>query len=92
MPIRGPDSVPFDSRITAPGSSWPQSTRIVQLKRRQTSKVDSMIVLGARRGRTRRSIPFLHDVPAAPMSAGTEGELPIEMSWFIAATPNVKSF
>jgi hypothetical protein len=40
---------PDTGRITAPGSSWPQSTRIVQLKRRPTSKVDSMMVLGARR-------------------------------------------
>ena len=39
-------------RITAPGSSWPQSMRIVQRKRRPTSKVDSMIVLRARRGAT----------------------------------------
>src|ERR1700730_10790170 len=57
-------------RITAPGSSWPQSMRIVQRKRRPTSKVDSMIVLRARRGGTgskyvtlrgglRRAIPFL---------------------------------
>jgi integrase len=37
-------------RITAPGSSWLQSTRIVQRKRRPTSNVDSMIVLRARRG------------------------------------------
>jgi hypothetical protein len=36
--------------ITAPGSSWPQSTRSVQRKRRPTSNVDSMIVLRARRG------------------------------------------
>ena len=54
----------------APGSSWPQSTRIVQLKRRPTSNVDSMIVLRARRGGTgskyvtlrgglRKAIPFL---------------------------------
>src|SRR5207237_6188163 len=52
------------------GSSWPQSTRIVQLKRRPTSNVDSMMVLRARRGGTgskyvtlrgglRRAIPFL---------------------------------
>src|SRR5260370_33944638 len=39
-------------RITAPGSSWPQSTRIVQRKRRPTSNVDSMMVLRARRGGT----------------------------------------
>src|SRR5439155_11248819 len=49
---------------------WPQSTRIVQLKRRPTSNVDSMMVLRARRGGTgskyvtlrgglRRAIPFL---------------------------------
>jgi hypothetical protein len=46
--------VPFagSGRITSPGSSWPQSTRIVQRKRRPTSKVDSMIVLRARRGGT----------------------------------------
>src|SRR5580693_2002800 len=54
----------------APGSSWRQSTRIVQLKRRPTSNVDSMMVLRARRGGTgskyvtlrgglRRAIPFL---------------------------------
>ena len=57
-------------RITAPGSSWPQSTRSVQRKRRPTSNVDSMMVLRARRGATgskyvtlrgglRRAIPFL---------------------------------
>jgi hypothetical protein len=46
--------VPFTGtgRITAPASSWPQSSRIVQRKRRPTSKVDSMMVLRARRGRT----------------------------------------
>src|ERR1700732_3210333 len=38
--------------ITASGLSWPQSTRIVQRKRRPTSNVDSMIVLRARRGGT----------------------------------------
>src|ERR1700716_3391245 len=36
--------------ITAAGSSSPQSTRIVQRKRRPTSNVDSMVVLRARRG------------------------------------------
>src|SRR6266705_4063968 len=52
------------------GSSWLQSTRIVQRKRRPTSNVDSMMVLRARRGGTgskyvtlrggvRRAIPFL---------------------------------
>ena len=41
---------PGTARITAPGSSWPQSTRIVQRKWRPTSKVDSMMVLRARRG------------------------------------------
>jgi hypothetical protein len=61
---------PGSGRITAPGSSWPQSTRIVQRKRRPTSNVDSMMVLRARRGGTgskyvtlrgglRRAIPFL---------------------------------
>src|SRR5712692_5980763 len=61
---------PGTGRITAPGSSWPQSTRIVQRKRRPTSNVDSMMVLRARRGGTgskyvtlrgggRRAIPFL---------------------------------
>jgi Transposase DDE domain group 1/Protein of unknown function (DUF763) len=39
-------------RITTPGSSWPQSTRIVQRKRLPTSKVDSMTVLRGRRGGT----------------------------------------
>jgi hypothetical protein len=43
---------PDTGRITAPGSSWPQTTRIVQLKRRPTSNVDSMMVLRARRGGT----------------------------------------
>jgi hypothetical protein len=43
---------PGSGRITTPGSSWPQSMRIVQRKRRPTSKVDSMIVLRARRGAT----------------------------------------
>jgi hypothetical protein len=38
--------------MTAAGSSSPQSTRIVQRKRRPTSNVDSMIVLRARRGGT----------------------------------------
>ena len=67
--IRGCHSL-GSGRITAPGSSWPQSTRIVQRKRRPTSNVDSMMVLGARRGGTgskyvtfrggrRRAIPFL---------------------------------
>src|SRR5258705_3371466 len=68
----GHTRVPFTGyrQITAPGSSWPQSIRIVQLKRRPTSNVDSMIVLRARRGGTgskyvtlrgglRRGIPFL---------------------------------
>src|ERR1700674_380993 len=41
---------PAAGRITAPGSSSPQSTRIVQRKRRPTSNVDSMMVLRARRG------------------------------------------
>src|SRR5208283_1909032 len=61
---------PGTGRITAPGSSWPQSTRIVQRKRRPTSNVDSMIVLRDRcggtgskyvtlRGGVRRAIPFL---------------------------------
>src|SRR5712671_3597385 len=61
---------PGTGRITAPGSSWLQSTRNVQLKRRPTSNVDSMMVLRARRGGTgskyvtlrggvRRAIPFL---------------------------------
>jgi hypothetical protein len=43
---------PGSGRITAPGSSWPQSTRIVQRKRRPTSKVDAMTALRARRGAT----------------------------------------
>ena len=43
---------PGSGRITTPGSSWPQSMRIVQRKRRPTSNVDSMMVLRARRGRT----------------------------------------
>jgi hypothetical protein len=43
---------PGTGRITAPGSSSPQSTRIVQRKRRATSNVDSMMVLRARRGGT----------------------------------------
>jgi hypothetical protein len=46
------DREPRAGRITAPGSSWPQSTRIVQLKRRPTSNVDSMMCLRARRGGT----------------------------------------
>src|SRR5258705_9444943 len=61
---------PGSGRITAPGSSWPQSMRIVQRKRRPTPNVDSMMVLRARRGGTgskyvtlrgglRRDIPFL---------------------------------
>ena len=49
--IRGCHS-PRIGRITAPGSSWLQSTRIVQRKRRPTSNVDSMMVLRARRGGT----------------------------------------
>jgi predicted 3-demethylubiquinone-9 3-methyltransferase (glyoxalase superfamily) len=49
--IRGCHS-PRIGWITAPGSSWPQSTRIVQRKRRPTSNVDSMMVLRARRGGT----------------------------------------
>jgi hypothetical protein len=40
------------TRITAPGSSSPQSTRIVQRTRRPTSNVDSIMVLRARRGGT----------------------------------------
>jgi hypothetical protein len=47
--IRGCHS-PRTGRITTPGSSWPQSTRIVQRKRRPTSNVDSIMVLRARRG------------------------------------------
>jgi hypothetical protein len=43
---------PGSGRITTPGSSWPQSMRIVQRKRRPTSKGVSMIVLRARRGAT----------------------------------------
>jgi hypothetical protein len=43
---------PGSGRMTAPGSSWPQSIRIVHRKRRPTSKVDSMTVLRARRGAT----------------------------------------
>jgi len=35
-----------------PGSSWPQSMRIVQRKRRPTSNVALMTVLRARRGAT----------------------------------------
>jgi hypothetical protein len=61
---------PGAGRIVAPGSSCPRSTRIVQRKRRPTSKVESMTVLRARRGGTswkwatlrggvRRAIPFL---------------------------------
>src|ERR1700730_1482971 len=61
---------PGTGRITAPGSSWLQSTRIVQRKRRPTSNVDSMMVLRARRGGTgskyvtwrggrRRALPLL---------------------------------
>jgi uncharacterized protein (DUF2235 family) len=38
--------------LIAPGSNWPQSTRIVQRQRRPTSKVDSTTVLRARRGAT----------------------------------------
>jgi len=34
---------PGSGRITAPGSSWPQSTRMVQRKRRPTSNVDSAV-------------------------------------------------
>src|ERR1700756_2118974 len=44
--------LPGAGRIPAPGSSWPQSTRIVHRKRRPTSKVDSITVLRARRGAT----------------------------------------
>src|SRR5271169_14934 len=61
---------PPTGRITASGSSCPQSTRSVQRKRRPTSKVDSITVLRGRRGGTgsnqvtlwgglRRAIPFL---------------------------------
>src|SRR5580704_7082193 len=56
-------------RITASGSSWLQSTRIVHRKRRPTSNVDSMTVLRGRHGGTgskyvafrgrRRAIPSL---------------------------------
>src|SRR3984893_13357258 len=67
--MRGCDS-PGSGPITASGSSCPQSTRIVQRKRRPTSNVGSMMVLRARRGGTgskyvtlrgglRRAIPFL---------------------------------
>jgi hypothetical protein len=38
--------------MTAPGSSSPQLIRIVQRKRQPTSKVDSMMMLRARRGGT----------------------------------------
>ena len=47
---------PGAGRITAPGSSWPQSIRIVQRKRRPTSKVDSMMVLRAEARRHRFEI------------------------------------
>jgi hypothetical protein len=49
LDMRGCHS-PGSGRMTAPGSSWPQSMRIVQ--RKPTSKVDSMIVLRPRRGAT----------------------------------------
>jgi hypothetical protein len=49
--MRGSHS-PGTGRITAPGSSWPQSMRIVHRKRRPTSNVGSMTVLRARRGGT----------------------------------------
>jgi hypothetical protein len=48
MRVPSPDT----GRITAPGSSWLQSTSIVQRKRRPTSNVDEMTVLRARRGGT----------------------------------------
>jgi hypothetical protein len=61
---------PRIGRIHRAGSSWPQSTRSAQRKRRPTSKVDSMTVLRGRLGGTgskyvtlqgglRRTIPFL---------------------------------
>jgi hypothetical protein len=52
--VLGHAGTPFAAyrRITAPGSSAPQSTRIVQRKRRPTSNVDSMMVLRARRSGT----------------------------------------
>jgi hypothetical protein len=43
---------PGSGLITAAGSSWPQSIRIVQRKRWPTWKVDSMIVFRLRRGGT----------------------------------------
>ena len=46
---------PGSGRITAPGSSRPQSTRIVQRKRQPTSNVDSMTVLRAGAGRPARN-------------------------------------
>jgi hypothetical protein len=44
-------AVVISIEYSSDGASWPQSTRIVQLKRRPTSNVDSMMVLRARRGR-----------------------------------------
>jgi hypothetical protein len=44
-------------RITAPGSSLPESTRIVQRNRRLTSKVDSMTVLRASAGVQMGNLP-----------------------------------
>src|SRR5215471_6442177 len=60
--------LPSTGWITAPGSIWPQSTRIVQRKRQPTAKVDSRMVFLAKRGgigskhvtlrgRLRRAIP-----------------------------------
>jgi hypothetical protein len=39
-----------------PGSSWPQSTRIAQLKRRPTSNVDSMMGVAREARRDRKSV------------------------------------
>jgi hypothetical protein len=95
----GHTRVPFagTGRITAPGSSWPQSTRIVQRKRRPTSNVDSMMVLRSRRGGTgskyetlrggvRRAIPFLVRSGGCARSSilcGQTATCPRSSTWFI---------
>ena len=58
---------PGSGRITAPGSSCPQSMRMVQRNRRPTSNVDSITVVRARRGTTLEISDFPGRTAAADM-------------------------
>jgi hypothetical protein len=70
------------ARITAPGSSWPQSTRMVQRKRRPTSNVDSMMVWRAKRGGFEPSVPhkLFWATPTATVRSSICRRLPASFS------------